>query len=96
MIVVSWLLQVTEVSWTTVVDGSGRTPLHLAIEAGHERTARFLLSNIPNSYDFRMENLMARDRFGNTYVHSALAPLQSPVYGCVMSVKSHKYSMNAN
>lgn len=82
VVVVSWLLQITGVSWTAVVDESGRTPLHLASEGGHERTVRFLLSNIPHSCDFRVENLMARDRFGNTYVHSALAPLQGPVYSC--------------
>ncbi|TPP66417.1 hypothetical protein FGIG_06614 [Fasciola gigantica] len=79
VIAVSWLLQARKVNWTTVTDGSGRTPLHLASEAGHEQTVRFLLSNIPHSRKFHERDLMTCDNFGNTCLHSALAPLPNPI-----------------
>ncbi|VDP88483.1 unnamed protein product [Echinostoma caproni] len=80
VIVAAWLLQATKVDWTTAFDGAGRTPLHLASEAGHQEMVRFLLSTLTNlaSFDKPLDP-MTRDHLGNTYLHSALASVPSPI-----------------
>lgn len=70
-----------------VSDYDGRTPLHLAVAEGHERTAAFLMERGANSE--------MQDRFGNTPRSDAQKSHLEHLFGDTCQASAHRHSLTA-